>query len=293
MDLTGVFVPLVTPFDESDNVDLDRVETIVESMLAAGVHGIVACGTTGEGYSLSLDERRAVTSRIHDVVAGSVPVLGAVGGMSTAQALEHAAITSHLRLDGLMLTAPAYSLPTPTELADHVSTVVAAAGLPTVLYDYPQRTGVPFSFDTLDQLASNPLIVGIKEASGDLTRPGEITRRYAGAIDVVCGADAAIVDFLDAGTRCWIGGIANLLPVAHVAILDPSARADAYHAIAPVLTFIEAGQYNAKVKAGMALRGLDVGKPRGPVTAIDDVTRNELHALLDAAGYWTPVLTTA
>lgn len=122
---------------------------------------------------------------------------------------------------------------------------------------------------------------------------GEITRRYAGAIDVVCGADAAIVDFLDAGTRCWIGGIANLLPVAHVAILDPSARADAYHAIAPVLTFIEAGQYNAKVKAGMALRGLDVGKPRGPVTAIDDVTRNELHALLDAAGYWTPVLTTA
>ena len=60
-----------------------------------------------------------------------------------------------------------------------------------------------------------------------------------------------------------------------------------------MLTFIEAGQYNAKVKAGMALRGLDVGKPRGPVTAIDDVTRNELHALLDAAGYWTPVLTTA
>ena len=80
MDLTGVFVPLVTPFDESDSVDFDRVDTIVESMLAAGVHGIVACGTTGEGYSLSLDERRAVTSRIHDVVAGSVPVLGAVGG---------------------------------------------------------------------------------------------------------------------------------------------------------------------------------------------------------------------
>ncbi len=171
--------------------------------------------------------------------------------------------------------------------------VVAAAGLPTVLYDYPQRTGVPFSFDTLDQLASNPLILGIKEASGDLTRPGEITRRYAGAIDVVCGADAAIVEFLDSGTRCWIGGIANLLPVAHVAILDPSSRADAYNAIAPVLTFIEAGQYNAKVKAGMALRGLDVGKPRGPVTAIDDVTRNELHALLDAAGDWAPGLTTA
>ena len=173
-----------------------------------------------------------------------------------------------------------------------VSTVVAAAGLPTVLYDYPQRTGVPFSFDTLDQLASNPLIVGIKEASGDLTRPGEITRRYAGAIDVVCGADAAIVKFLDSGTRCWIGGIANLLPFAHVAILDPSSRADAYNAIAPVLTFIEAGQYNAKVKAGMALRGLDVGKPRGPVTAIDDVTRDELHALLDAAGDWAPGLTT-
>ena len=64
MELTGVFVPLVTPLDESDSVDLDRVDTIVESMLAAGVHGIVACGTTGEGYSLSIDERREVTPRL-------------------------------------------------------------------------------------------------------------------------------------------------------------------------------------------------------------------------------------
>ncbi|MCP4742301.1 MAG: hypothetical protein GY871_08775, partial [Actinomycetales bacterium] len=99
-------------------------------------------------------------------------------------------------------------------------------------------------------------------------------------------------EFVHAGTRCWIGGIANLLPFAHVGILDPSSRTDAYHAIAPVLTFVEAGQYNAKVKAGMALRGLDVGKPREPVTAIDDVTRKELRALLDAAGDWAPVLTT-
>ncbi len=79
----------------------------------------------------------------------------------------------------------------------------------------------------------------------------------------MCGADAAIVDFLDARTRCWIGGIANLLPVAHVAILDPSSRIDAYNAIAPVLTFIEAGQYNAKVKAGMRFADSTSASPAG------------------------------
>ena len=292
MELTGVYVPVITPFDEFGRVDPVRLEAVIGSLIDAGVHGIVACGTTGEAYALSIEERRAVTSRIKEIVNGVIPILGGVGGMSTDQALNHALFAKALALDGLMVAAPAYCLPTPSELATHVITVVQAAALPTVLYDYPQRTGVPFSFDTLDELASNPLIVGIKEASGDLTRPGEITRRYAGAIDVVCGADAAIVKFLDSGTRCWIGGIANLLPFAHVAILDPSSRADAYNAIAPVLTFIEAGQYNAKVKAGMALRGLDVGEPRGPMTAIDDVTRDELHALLDAAGDWAPGLTT-
>lgn len=290
MDLTGVYVPLVTPFDESGRIDQAQLGAAVEAMVAAGVHGIVACGTTGEGYALSLEERRAVTARIKEVVAGTVPILGGVGGMSTDQALDHALLAKALELDGLMVAAPAYCLPTPTELATHVSAVVNAANLPTVLYDYPQRTGVSFDIDTLDALAPMELIIGIKEASGDLDRVAEISSRYGDSIDIVCGADAAAPVFFDAGVRCWIGGVANLLPTAHLAMLDPTTRSEAYAAIVPILEFIESGRYNAKIKAGMAMLGLDVGIPRAPLAAVDAATSAELAELLDAAGTWAPAL---
>ena len=134
------------------------------------------------------------------------------------------------------------------------------------------------------------LIVGIKEASGDLDRIGEISSRYGDAVDIVCGADAAAPVFFDAGVRCWIGGIANLLPTAHIAMLDPATRSEAYAAIVPILEFIESGSYNAKVKAGMAMRGLNVGVPRAPLAAVDVSTSAELAELLDAAGTWAPAL---
>lgn len=297
MELSGVYVPVITPFDASGRVDSTRLASVLESLLAAGIHGIVACGTTGEAYALSLEERRAVTARTKEIVNGSVPVLGGVGGMSTDQALDHALLAKALELDGLMVAAPAYCLPTEHELTTHVNTVVAAAGLPTVLYDYPQRTGVSFTTDVLDHLAENPLVIGIKEASGDLERIPVLLERYAGAIDVVCGADAAAPEFFDAGIRCWIGGIANLLPQAHVAIsdaaLDAPQRHEVHAAILPILDFIESGRYISKIKAGMAMRGLDIGAPRAPLATLEPVAGQTLEALLDAAGPWAPSLTTS
>lgn len=291
VELSGAYAPLVTTFDESGRVDLAGLEPVIEATLAAGICGFVACGTTGEGYALTLEERRAVTARIHEIVDGRAPVLGGVGGMSTDQALDHAMLAKALHLDGLMVAAPAYCLPTQAELAQHVRAVVGAAGLPTVLYDYPQRTGVSFGTEALDELAEDPSIIGIKEASGDLERIGVLLQRYAGAIDVVCGADAAAPVFFDAGVRCWIGGVANALPAAHVAMLDAEHRAQVHAAIVPLLEFIEAGDYIAKIKATMALRGLPVGIPRAPLTPLDEGELAELAELLDGAEDWAPALT--
>lgn len=291
MELTGVFVPVVTPFDVSGRVDVARLDQVIASLLSAGVHGIVVCGTTGEAYSLSLEERRAVSARVKEVVGGRVPILGGVGGMSTDQAIDQALLAKALELDGLMLAAPAYCLPTPAELATHVRSVVAAAGLPTILYDYPQRTGVSFSFDILDDLADDPLIAGVKEASGDLDRIPTFIERYDDRLELVCGADADATAFFEAGSRCWIGGIANLLPTAHVAMLDPELRTQVDAAIAPVLRYTESGHYVAKIKAGMGLRGVDVGIPRRPLSPLDEAGTRELATLLDAAGPWAPPLT--
>ena len=102
--------------------------------------------------------------------AGRVPVLAGVGGMSTREGIEHALIGKNAGADGLMIASPAYSVPTQDEIADHMRAVVDAAGIPAVLYDYPSRIGVSIEAEALDVLADHPLIVGIKEASGDLAR---------------------------------------------------------------------------------------------------------------------------
>lgn len=288
--MRGVYVPLVTPFDSSGRVDLPVLDAIVESMLAAGVHGIVACGTTGEGYALTLEERRAVLARICEVNAGRVPVIAGVGGSSTNEALDHAQLARALKVDGIMVAAPAYCLPTPSELARHVRAVVDAADRPTVLYDYPQRTGTSFTLDALDLLAADPRIVGIKEASGDAERVTLISDRYSHDLRVICGVDARAPLFLDTGVDCWIGGIANLLPAAHVAMMTHESRADAHAAVLPVLEFIESGNYISMIKSGMGLRGLTVGDPRLPLAPIDEESTVHLRTLLDAAGPWAPGL---
>ncbi len=286
----GIYVPLVTPFDPTGAIDTETLRKAVHVMLASGVHGLVAAGTTGEGYALSFDERRHVMQVIVSEVDGAVPVLAGVGGMSTHEAIDQAVLAKRAGVSGLMLAAPSYCLPTPNELASHVMTVVGAVDLPTVLYDYPARTGVSFSHEVLDQVAPLDLVVGIKEASGDLSRIGWLTADFGSAFAIICGADVDSITFLDRGVNCWIGGIANLLPAAHVAMLDADKRSTVYSQILPALRFIESGDYNAKVKAGMALRGLIVGAPRSPLAAINAETAELLSEALDQAGEWAPAL---
>ena len=290
MDLSGVHVPLVTPFDDNGVVDTKSIAHITEVMIANGISGIVAAGTTGEAYALNFEERQTVIDAIVKQVHGRVPVLAGVGGMSTKEAIKQAQLALELKCDGLMVAAPAYVLPTPTELANHVSVVIAAAKLPTVLYDYPARTGVPFDQETLDLLADNEFVVGIKEASGDLDRIPMLNERFAGRIEIVCGADADSPTFFNAGATSWIGGMANALPKAHFGILDPATRATAHAAVLPLLEHIESGRYIAKTKALMGLLGVPCSSTRGPLAELEPAGVETLRSLLAQAGEWVPSL---
>ncbi len=288
--LNGIYVPLVTPFDEAGQVNVSEMRTLIGSMLDSGVLGFVAAGTTGEGYALSFDERRLVLTTIVDQVAGAVPVLAGVGGMSTHEAIDQAILAKRSGVTGLMLAAPSYCLPTESELVTHVAHVVKAVELPTVLYDYPARTGVSFTNQVLDSLARNELVIGIKEASRDLTRLTWLSSEFADNLAIVCGADLDSPVFLDSGVKCWIGGIANLLPAAHVAMLDTTQRSEVFAAISPILGFIESGHYNAKIKAGMNSLGAHVGAPRAPIGsfASNESGMAELTSLLTNARKWAP-----
>jgi 4-hydroxy-tetrahydrodipicolinate synthase len=210
--------------------------------------------------------------------------------MSTKEAIKQAQLAVELKCDGLMVAAPAYVLPTPSELATHVTAVVAAANLPTVLYDYPARTGVPFDQESLDLLADNPSVIGIKEASGDLTRIPMLNQRYAGSIQIVCGADADSPSFFNAGATSWIGGMANAMPKAHFGILDSSTRDEAHAAVLPLLEHIESGRYIAKTKALMGILGVPCSLTRGPLAQLEPEGVETLRQLVGKAGAWVPSL---
>ena len=290
MSFDGVHVPIITPFDAEGTIDRAALAEFVEVLITNGVDGIVAVGTTGEAYALTMDERHTVISTVIKQAAGRVPVIAGVGGLSTNESVGQAALAKHLDADGLMVAAPAYVLPTPHELAVHVSAVVNSVGMKTCLYDYPARTGVPFTPETMDALADNPLIQGIKEASGDLSRVAMLTERYAGRIQIVCGADADSKYFMDRGVTSWIGGMANALPKAHSGILDAATRDAAYHAVHPILEYIESGRYIAKTKALIGLLGFPTPHVRGPLLPATATEIAELEKLVAAAGEWAPRL---
>ncbi len=290
MQFDGLVVPAITQFDENGQVDAKGVAEVTEVLISQGVHGIVACGTTGEAYSLTPDERHLVISTVIKQANGRVPVLSGVGGMSTNTALDQASLAKRMNCDGLMLAGPAYSVPTEDELAAHLLTVVNAVKMPTVLYDYPARVGVSISHNVLNQVADNEYIIGIKEASGDLTRIPMLQNNFAGRIEPVCGADVDSVVFMEAGVKSWIAGIANALPKAHLGIMNPQTRSEAHSAIKPLFEYIESGQYINKTKALMGILGLPSNYLRGPLKPLGSAQTDKLRELAAQAGQWAPNL---
>ena len=287
LDLEGVYVPVVTPFDGNGDVDPSTLAAVVERCLDAGVRGIVSCGTTGEYYALSEAERIDVMRHTHDVAAGRAQLVAGCNAGSTRMAIVLARTAGDIGYDALMLAAPPTSLPRAHELAAHFSAIAEASGLPTILYNYPARSGVEIGFDCLDLVADHPLIVGIKESSGDFSRFLALRDRYAGRITIMCGSDDQAADYFFWGVRSWLAGTANVLPRQHVEILNAANSGDLagarkqFEQILPWVQHMEAGSYNQKAKLGLRHLGLDCGEVRQPLLPLSDADAATLVEILD------------
>ncbi len=270
----GVIVPLVTPFHDDGSLALEVLPQLIDFVLGAGVAGLVVAGTTGEGYALSIEERARLLRSAIDEIAGRVPVLAGVGGTATREALAQAQLALETGVHGLMVAAPAYCLPTGPELGGHVLAVLRATRLPTLLYDYPARTGVQFGVDSLDLLVGHPLVVGIKEASGDLSRIALLRDRYGDGLAIVSGSDTLAMHYFESGSDCWVAGFSNALPAEHVALLAAAQRGDMaegweiQNALRPILTEVERDHYIARTRFALIARGIPVGVPRAPLQAL-------------------------
>lgn len=286
MELNGIYVPLITPFDDKLQIDQAKLEQLVEGMIAKGVAGIAACGTTGEYYALSDAERIQVLQTVHKTAAGRVGLIAGIGDMSSQRSVERAAEARAIGYDAVLLSAPPYSLPDQAGIQAHFEYAAEHCELPIIIYNFPARTGVNIEFDTVAALARHPKIIGIKESSGDFSQALRMLQARWPEFEVVCGCDDQPLDFFFWGCKSWIAGAGNVFPGEQVA-LHQAATSGAWDKarqlmtrMYPALHSMESGDYNQKAKAAAMNGSVDAGDVRLPLASLDTQAKAKFRKLV-------------
>lgn len=208
---TGSYVALVTPF-KNGKVDMDAFQKLVEWHIASGTHGLVPCGTTGETPTLSESEHKSLISACIEATAGRVPVIAGAGSNATEKSVDLGRYAEKAGADGILVVTPYYNKPTQEGMYQHYKAVNDKQGLPVILYNVPGRTGVEISVDTVVRLAALKRVVGIKDASADLSRPLQIRRALGDGFIQLSGEDATVAAYLAQGGHGCISVTANVAP---------------------------------------------------------------------------------
>jgi 4-hydroxy-tetrahydrodipicolinate synthase len=209
--IQGSIVALVTPMDESGAVDKDSLRALVEFHIQNGTDALVAVGTTGESATLDDDEHIDVIKTIVDFVKGRIPVIAGTGSNSTTEAIDLTRRSKAVGVDACLIVTPYYNKPTQEGLYLHYKAINDAVNIPQILYNVPGRTACDMLAETVGRLSHLDNIVGVKEATGDLSRI-KVIRDLA-------GADFAIYSGDDATSRecCLIGGNGSITVTGNVA----------------------------------------------------------------------------
>ncbi|MBU4039743.1 MAG: 4-hydroxy-tetrahydrodipicolinate synthase, partial [Alphaproteobacteria bacterium] len=221
----GVITALITPLRDG-KVDEAAFTQLLERQIAAGIHGVVPMGTTGESASLTLDEHKRVVELCVQVAAGRIRVIAGAGSSATDKAIELARFAKTVGADGALMVTPYYNRPSQEGLARHFEAVAEAVQLPVLLYNVPGRTGVDMANETVARLAAHPNIVGIKDATGDLSRVSWMRANIEGQFDLISGDDPSYLGYHAQGGVGVISVTSNVAPEAMVALHEAAAAGD-------------------------------------------------------------------
>jgi 4-hydroxy-tetrahydrodipicolinate synthase len=208
---SGAIVAIVTPFKDG-KVDEAAYKRLIEHVISGGVSGIVPCGTTGESATMSHQEHKRIIDLTISEVSGRVKVIAGTGSNSTDEAISLTQHAKNAGADGVLSVVPYYNKPTQKGLFIHFESVAKACDIPVLLYNIPGRTGVNMAASTTIALSKLDNIVGIKEASGDLSLATQIIRHAHGDFCVLAGDDALTLPMLAIGGKGVISVTANILP---------------------------------------------------------------------------------
>lgn len=285
----GSIPALITPF-RNGIVDERAFQTLVERQIAEGTHGLVPCGTTGEGVTLSTEEHVRVVELCVEVAAGKVPVIAGAGSNSTAHAIELAGHAKGAGADAVLVVAPYYNKPSQDGMFAHFKALNDAVDIPIYIYNVPGRTVVDISPETVGRIAQLKNVVGIKDASNDL---GRIARHRALAGEKfiqLSGDDPNAIGFNAHGGRGCISVTANVAPRL-CAQLQEATLQDALSAaraiddkLAPLHKAMFCEPSPAPAKYACSLLGLCTDEVRLPLIPCSDAAKAQIRAAMTHAG---------
>jgi len=289
MQLKGIYAPIVTPFDADENINYPVYKQLIEFLIGNRIAGLIPGGTTGEVYALSTSERLDTFQFVKEQVGGRALLLAGTNAGSTREVIQFSETAEKMGYDALMVAVPPYSRPNQHELLSHFRDVANAVHIPIVLYNFPWRAGSEIGYPVLDGLTESATVIGIKEASSDMTRVYEMRLRYGDRYQIICGSDDQALDYFLWGSTAWIGGAASCLPRQHAEVLEAALEGDFVTARArmdklmPFLRNIESGGYCQKVKYACGMQGIPVGNPRRPLLPLADEERTVFKRVFSLA----------
>lgn len=281
----GAGVALVTPMKEDLSIDYDKLEELVDFHVKNGTDSIIICGTTGEAATQSHEEHLATVKACVEFAKKRIPVIAGSGSNCTETAIYLSQKAEEYGADGLLVVSPYYNKATQQGLVGHFSAVADSVKLPIILYNVPSRTGCNIQPQTVAQLVNNvDNIVGIKEASGDISQVANIMQLTDGKIDLYSGNDDQIVPILSLGGLGVISVLSNVAPkethdiVAKYLDGDVKGSRDLQLKYLPLIHALFSEVNPIPVKKALNLMGMNVGTLRMPLTEMSP----EKAALLEA-----------
>ena len=288
---TGAGVAIITPMTETGAVNYPKLEEILEYQIANGTDAIIICGTTGESSTLSHEEHLEAIRFTAEKVAGRIPVIAGTGSNCTETAIYLSQEAEKYGVDGVLLVTPYYNKATQKGLIAHFTKIANSIKIPVILYNIQSRTGVNSAPETMAYLAKNvENIVGVKEASGNISQIAKIAELCGESFDIYSGNDDQVVPLLSLGGKGVISVLSNIAPrethdiVAKFMDGDVKGSRELQLRALPLIEKLFCEVNPIPVKAAMNMLGWEVGPLRMPLSEMEEEHQKELKAAMDAFG---------
>lgn len=287
---TGAGVAIVTPMNSDGSINYDVFGALIEEQIANGTDAIIVTGTTGESSTLTHEEHVEAIRYCVDHVNKRVPVIAGTGSNDTAYALTLSKEAEDAGVDGLLLVTPYYNKSSQSGLIRHFTYLADHLHTPIILYNIPSRTGVTIKPETFFELSKHPLIVGAKEASGNISELAKTIALCGDALDLYSGNDDQITPFLSLGAKGVISVLSNICPGVTHRICEYAFQGDFAASARLQLEYLDLinnlfiDVNPIPIKAAMNLMGYAVGPCRMPLAEMDEASLAKLKASMRRHG---------